>query len=482
MPDSRYYSLKKLTLYPIALARQSKVIQFLLSILFGVGMMYWLSDPDFTRTQNLVLVLLFMAIALWMTEAIPPFSVGILAIGYLVVVMGTDENQHAMRYVQTWSDGVIWLFLGGFFLAEGMKKTKLDEALLKRLLPKFGKKPHFILFGLMVTTALISMLMSNTATTAMMIATVSPIFASLDKKSNFSKALLLGIPTAASIGGMGTIIGSAPNAIAVGALEAVGIHISFLEWMIIGIPIAAVLIYVFWKILLRRYRIGRDEMDIQLSLPNGTEEEANHFVAKELRLQKIIMIAVLTVTLFFWLTSKWFGIPIAAVSGIPIVALTMLGVLEADDVRALPWDTLMLVAGGLALGMAIQEQELASHFVDQLSHVQINFYLLMLLFGFITVLLSNFMSNTAATTILVPIALSLMSISSGDFSPAVLPLVIALSASCALLLPVSTPPNAIAFSTGLIKQSEFRLGGISIGLFGPLSSIVWVLVITSIFN
>ena len=160
MPDSRAHSLKKLTLYPFAMARQSKVIQFLLSILFGLGMMYLLSDPSFSQTQNLVLLLLFMAIALWITEAIPPFSVGILIIGYLVVVMGTDENQHAMRYVQTWSDGVIWLFLGGFFLAEGMKKTKLDEDLLKRLLPKFGKKPHFILLGLMTTTAIISMLMS----------------------------------------------------------------------------------------------------------------------------------------------------------------------------------------------------------------------------------------------------------------------------------------------------------------------------------
>lgn len=480
MPDSRAHSLKKLTLYPFAMARQSKVIQFLLSILFGLGMMYLLSDPSFSQTQNLVLLLLFMAIALWITKAIPPFSVGILIIGYLVVVMGTDENQHAMRYVQTWSDGVIWLFLGGFFLAEGMKKTKLDEDLLKRLLPKFGKKPHFILLGLMTTTAIISMLMSNTATTAMMIATVSPIFASLDKKSNFSKALLLGIPTAASIGGMGTIIGSAPNAIAVGALEGVGISISFLEWMIIGVPIAAVLIYIFWRILLRRYRISREDMDIQFAV--NSEEVSDQFVAKELRLQKLIMLSVLAVTLFFWLTSKWFGIPIAAVSGIPIVALTMLGILDSDDVRALPWDTLMLVAGGLALGMAIQEQELASHFVDKLSHVQISFYLLMLLFGFITVLLSNFMSNTAATTILVPIALSLMSISSGDFSPAVLPLVIALSASCALLLPVSTPPNAIAFSTGLIKQSEFRLGGVSIGIFGPLSSIIWVLVVTSILN
>ncbi|MBE2894381.1 SLC13 family permease [Spirabiliibacterium falconis] len=479
MADSRYYSLKKMTLFPLAMARQSKIIQFLLSIIFAYGCMLWLTDPSFSHTQNSVLFLLFFAIALWITEAIPPFSVGIFVIGFLVVVMGTDSGQHAMRYVQTWSDGVIWLFLGGFFLAQGMKKTHLDEALLRVLLPKFGRQPHFVLLGLMLTTAVISMLMSNTATTAMMIATISPLFASLENKSHFSKALLLGIPTAASIGGMGTIIGSAPNAIAVGALASMGIHISFLEWMLIGVPISLLLIYFFWLILLRRYRIKQVPFTIELQVPE--QHYVDHFIAKEMRLQKLIMISVLVVTLFFWLTSKWFGIPIAAVSGIPIVVLTMLGVIDADDVRSLPWDTLMLVAGGLALGMAIQEQELATHFVDKLSHIELNFYGLMILFGFVTVLLSNFMSNTAATTILVPIGMSLMQLTS-NASPVALPLVIALSASCALLLPVSTPPNAIAFSTGLIKQSEFRLGGFSMGVLGPIGSILWVLVITAIFN
>ncbi|AGO17095.1 SLC13 family permease [Glaesserella parasuis] len=144
-------------------------------------------------------VFTLFAICLWVTEAIPPFSVGILIIGFLVLIMGRHDAQNAMKYLQTWSDSVIWLFLGGFFLAEAMKKTALDTLLLKHLLPKFGTDPRYVLWGLMLITALMSMFMSNTATTAMMIATISPIFATLDKKANLSRALLLGIPAAASI-------------------------------------------------------------------------------------------------------------------------------------------------------------------------------------------------------------------------------------------------------------------------------------------
>ena len=476
MADSIHYSLKKLSRYPLELARHKKVASFLFSIVFAVFMAFLLSDESFTQTQNYVLFLLFFAICLWVTEAIPPFSVGIMIIGFLVLIMGKSDAENAIKYLQTWSDSVIWLFLGGFFLAEAMKKTALDIMLLKHLLPKFGKDPRYVLWGLMISTALMSMLMSNTATTAMMIATVSPIFASLDKKANLSRALLLGIPAAASIGGMATIIGSAPNAIAVGALENIGYSISFLEWMLVGTPIAFVLLYVFWKALIKRYRIseqGELQFDFINTLPsNYTQEE---------KTQKSIVLVILAITLFCWLTSKWIGIPVAAASGIPIVGLTMLGILDEDDVRKLPWDTLMLVAGGLALGLAIEEQNIASHFVEKISHLNVSFFPLLILFGFMTMVFSNFMSNTAATTILIPMALSLLTMVGKDINPIILPLVIGLSASCALFLPVSTPPNAIAFSTGLIKQSEFRLGGTVVGLLGPALSIVWVYVVVMFF-
>ena len=476
MADSIHYSLKKLSRYPLELARHKKVASFLFSIVFAVFMAFLLSDESFTQTQNYVLFLLFFAICLWVTEAIPPFSVGIMIIGFLVLIMGKSDAENAIKYLQTWSDSVIWLFLGGFFLAEAMKKTALDIMLLKHLLPKFGKDPRYVLWGLMISTALMSMLMSNTATTAMMIATVSPIFASLDKKANLSRALLLGIPAAASIGGMATIIGSAPNAIAVGVLENIGYSISFLEWMLVGTPIAFVLLYVFWKALIKRYRIseqGELQFDFINTLPsNYTPEE---------KTQKSIVLVILAITLFCWLTSKWIGIPVAAASGIPIVGLTMLGILDEDDVRKLPWDTLMLVAGGLALGLAIEEQNIASHFVKKISHLNVSFFPLLILFGFMTMVFSNFMSNTAATTILIPMALSLLTMVGKDINPIILPLVIGLSASCALFLPVSTPPNAIAFSTGLIKQSEFRLGGTVVGLLGPALSIVWVYIVVMFF-
>lgn len=458
--------------------RNRNLIAFIFSFLIATLLTMLLSDASFTKIQNYVLFLLFFAIGLWVTEAIPPFSVSILIVGFLVLVMGRSEAHDAIQYLQTWSDSVIWLFLGGFFLAEAMKKTKLDLMLLKAVLPKFGNRPAYVLWGLMLVTALMSMLMSNTATTAMMIATISPLFVRLDQSSKLSKALLLGIPAAASVGGMGTIIGSAPNAIAVGALEKLGHPISFLEWMMVGTPLALVLLFIFWRVLIIKYKVNQ-EQDLDFSfLTEGKAEETS---PKD-RLHKLIVLVILAVTLFCWLTSKWIGIPVAAASGIPIVGLTMMGILDAKDIRQLPWDTLMLVAGGLALGLAIEEQRIAAHFVEQLSHIQVSFIALLVIFGFITVVLSNFMSNTAATTILIPMGVSLLAmVGGGDVNPLVLPLVIGLSASCALFLPVSTPPNAIAFSTGLIQQSEFRLGGVVIGLLGPVLSIAWVLALYVLF-
>lgn len=459
------------------LIKKKNVLAFFFSILFSIGMTLFLSDPSFTKIQNSVLFLLFLAISLWVTEAIPPFSVSILIVGFLVLVMGKSEAHDAIQYLQTWSDSVIWLFLGGFFLAEAMKKTKLDLMLLKAVLPKFGNNPVHVLWGLMLVTALMSMLMSNTATTAMMIATISPLFTRLNKESNLAKALLLGIPAAASVGGIGTIIGSAPNAIAVGALEKLGYPISFLEWMIAGTPLALVLLLIFWYVLVKKYHIKQEDnlnFDFLVQAPSAHTNRVES-------LHKAIVLIILAITLFCWLTSKWIGIPVAAASGIPIVGLTMLGVLDAKDIRQLPWDTLMLVAGGLALGLAIEEQQIATHFVEKISHIQLTFMCLLFVFAFITVILSNFMSNTAATTILIPMGVSLLTMVGGDVNPMVLPLVIGLSASCALFLPVSTPPNAIAFSTGLIQQSEFRLGGIVIGLLGPILSIAWILVVIHFF-
>lgn len=487
MPDSRRYSLKLLVNFNKKLYKRinwrSHLTLFIISLLIGFAGMYFLGDENFTEPQTNVMFILFFAIALWVTEAIPPFAVGILIIGYLVFSMGYQEAEDVKQYVNTWSDSVIWLFLGGFFLAEGMKKTKLDTALLKLTVPKLGNQSKYILLGLMMITGILSMLMSNTATTAMMIATITPILSQFGKEAPITKSLLIGIPTAAAIGGMGTIIGSAPNAIAVGALEGVGISISFIEWMIIGIPVSLLLIVIFWKALLMKYTFKAKTISLDFLSDNNTDEddddpESDNNINK---LHQRIMLIVLVITLFFWLTSEFTGIPVAMVSGIPIVGLTMLGVIDADDVRKLPWDTLMLVAGGLALGLAVQQYGLADYFISLVAFENINIYLLYLLFGLITVILSNIMSNTATATIMIPISIALVQMNQLG-RPSVMVFIIALSASCALLLPVSTPPNAISFSTGMLEQKEFRYGGIVIGILGPVLVILFVLATAPLIN
>jgi sodium-dependent dicarboxylate transporter 2/3/5 len=170
------------------------------------------------------------------------------------------------------------------------------------------------------------------------------------------------------------------------------------------------------------------------------------------------------------------GIPAAGISGIPIIAFTMLSIVTGDDVRTLPWDTLMLVAGGLSLGLAIQETHLDLYFLEQLKNIHVAPIMLVVIFAFCTVIFSNIMSNTATATILIPVAVLWEIV-----DPIFLPLVIGLSASCALLLPISTPPNAIAYATGLLDQKEFRLGGLVAGLIGPIIVIAWLFLLLKIF-
>jgi sodium-dependent dicarboxylate transporter 2/3/5 len=475
---------------------QSRFIHFLLSIIGAFLLTYLIRTPEFNPAQDYVLFLLFFSVGLWVTEAIPPFAVGILIVGFLVFFLGSlnetlavpEEAINVRKFVSTWSNSVIWLILGGFFLAEGMRKTGVDQDVFRLLVGLFKPTPANILLSVMLATSLASMLMSNTATTAMMVATIAPIVKRLGGEAPFSKALLLGIPIAAAVGGMGTIIGSPPNAIAVEAINNAGalpFQIGFLEWMIFGAPLALSLTFLLWYALLKKYRpverlfnlgelLGAPEPAVEEKekTPKEEEEEGDISIPDEKKIRKRIVVITMAATLLLWLTGRVHGIPPAAVSGIPIIVFTMVSIITGDDVRTLPWDTLMLVAGGLSLGLAIQETGLSAFFVEQLRHLKISAILVVPTFALLTVIFSNIMSNTATATIFIPIAALWPGI-----HPAVLPIIIGLAASCALFLPVSTPPNAIVFSTGLVKQQEFRFGGSLVGLAGPLLIIAWVWVV-----
>src|SRR6185369_14347154 len=233
--------------------RYRSLIYFVASLVISLALTYLAKEDSFTDSQVYVLFLLFFSTALWITGAIPPFAVSLFILAYLVFTFGNPHLNSAPekidRYVNTFSSSIIWLLLGGFFMATAMTKTKLDQKLLRATLLLSGTKPRNILVAVMFTTMTASMLMSNTATAAMVVAAVMPLVTSIGK-SGFSKALLLGISIAATVGGMGTIIGTPPNAIAAGILENSGHKIDFLSWMYYGVPVAIALTAISCFVLL----------------------------------------------------------------------------------------------------------------------------------------------------------------------------------------------------------------------------------------
>lgn len=447
------------------------LLYFLLSFIIAFVLTLLLKEPSFTTTQVYVLFILFFAIGLWFTEAVPPFAVSILIIAYLVFMLGNKNlnpsSENIEKYVTTFSSSVVWLMLGGFFLAAAMTKTRLDEALFRFTLKISGSSPRKLLIGLMTTTMIASMLMSNTAATAMVVASIMPLLNALGNKSGISKALLLGVPIAATTGGMGSVIGSPPNLIAVGALENIGIDVSFLDWMIYGLPIALALTAISCIVLIKLFI--KDNTPISLDFLQDDKMERS----KEEKTQRLIVLIVIIVTVLLWLTTTIHGIKVGAVSAVPLVFLTLTGILRNKDVQGLPWDTLLLVAGGLSLGMALQNSGLLEHYAQQMRNIKVHYIILMFILAYMTMAFSNVMSHTATSTVLIPLGIAILI----GFELQIA-IIIGLAASTALFLPVSTPPNAIAYSTGFLKIADFRIGGLVVGLLGPLLAILWVLLIT----
>ena len=313
---------------------KGQVLKFLISLAIAIGMVFFLRQPEFSDSQLYVIFLLFFSICLWITEAIPAFAVSLFIIAFLVFAMGNKNFNSAPEkidvYVNTFSSSVIWLMLGGFFLALAMKRTKLDERFFQFAVRISGTNPRNLLLGLMMTTMFTSMLMSSAAATAMVIAAINPLITALGKRSGVTKALLLGVPLSAMVGGMGTIIGTPSNAIAVGALENIGVKIGFLDWMIFAVPVAIVLTVISCFVL--RLVFLKENTPIQTELIESKPAENS----RELIVNRRIVITVLIVTILLWVTSSYLGITVASVTAIPLVFLTLTGVISGIDVRSLP--------------------------------------------------------------------------------------------------------------------------------------------------
>jgi len=420
------------------------------------------------------LFILVLAASLWVTETLPAFAVGILVIGLKIALLGKPGGVFAQdshdweAFVQVLGHPLIWLFFGGFILASGAAKTGLDRQIAGAVLPRFGTSRAKLLAGCMGLTFVFSMFMSNTATTAMMLALLAPVVSKLPRTDRFRPALILGTAVAANLGGMGSLIGTPPNAIAAAALEgAPGGGINFLQWMIVGLPPALCMLVFGWWFIQKRYHSSDSENGAPLAGFGGADTEAPSVSTP--RWQRLATASTLIATIFLWLSGQWHGLPTAVVSFVPIVALTATGVLNRDDMRALPWDVLFLLAGGLALGQTVQETGVANWMVGALPFQGLGQVAVALLMAYLCAGLSNLMSNTAAANVLVPIGVSL---ASGFEAHVAVP--IALGASAAMCLPISTPPNALAFASGHLKNKDFLWLGLLVALAAPALGVAWM--------
>jgi sodium-dependent dicarboxylate transporter 2/3/5 len=429
--------------------------------------------PDSARIS---LAIVTLAGSLWISEAIPAFAVALLVIGLQVMLLGmpggvlasADDLRAWEIYVRPWASPPMWLFFGGLILARAAQRTEIDRWIAQTALRLTGGSPRRLLPALMAITFLFSMFMSNTATCAMMLTVLGPAVAGLPKDSPVGKSLLLGLAFAANLGGMGTIIGTPPNAIGAGFLDASG-GISFLDWMALGLPPSILLFAIVWFQLSRSLK-GQDS-PLAISL-NPTSPASSTTVW-----QRWLTLLIFCLTIGLWMTGSLHGTPTAVVSFIPIISLTMIGVIRAEDIRALNWDVLILLAGGLSLGVGIESSGLATWMGERIETFSFPAWAMALALAYVAAFASNLMSNTAAANILLPIGLVVAETAGGALPPASIVVPVALSCSIAMALPIATPPNALIFASGRLQARDYLPGGLLTLLLGPPLAVFWCLLL-----
>jgi solute carrier family 13 (sodium-dependent dicarboxylate transporter), member 2/3/5 len=422
----------------------------------------------------------------WLTEAVHVSVTALLPIAVLPILGARTVEEATAPYAHP----LIFLFLGGFLLALSMQKWGLDRRIALLTLRVVGDRPRWIVAGMMLATAVMSMWVSNTATVAMMLPIALSVVALVDRvrgawgdegaQARFAVALLLGIAYGASIGGTGTIIGTPPNLFVVSFIrERFGHDISFVQWMMLAMPLVAVFLPVGWLLLTRvLYPVPAGR------LPGGAAAARQQYRALgPAGRGEWATFAVFVVTAVAWITRpllvdlELLGVRplagltdtgIAVVAGlalfvIPVRPRERVFVMDWDTARGLPWGILLLFGGGLSLAAAIDESGVSAYLGHQAAMVGVVPTLLLVVgVTAAVVMLTELTSNTATTAALVPI-LAAVAPSLG-VHPYVLIVPVALAASAAFMMPVATPPNAIVFGSGQVTMPQMMRAGLAMNL------------------
>ncbi|ENM3750806.1 SLC13 family permease [Vibrio cholerae] len=435
-----------------------------------------------TVIQQRVIAIFLLAALLWVFEPIPIYSTSVVIIvlevlmlsdkGFILFQLGEGTSEFgallkSTEIMATFANPIIMLFLGGFFLAMAATKYRLDVNLARVLLKPFGNNPKYVMLGLMLITAVFSMFMSNTATTAMMLSILTPVIALLGPKDPGRVAFALCIPVAANIGGIGTPIGTPPNAIALKYLVGDNL-ITFAEWMAFGIPFVVILMALAWLLIEFMYRAEQKTIELTIK-------------GKFLKTPKAIIVYItFASTILLWMLGSLHGMNAYSVALIPVAVFSVTGIIGKEDLKMISWDVLWLVSGGIALGLALDKTGLAELVVHSIPFDQYSPYVVILGAAILCLLMANFMSHTATANLLMPI-MAALGASMTSLNPlggeVTLILVVTFAASLGMSLPISTPPNALAHATGNVQSQQMAKVGIILGILGVLMSfvMVWIL-------
>jgi len=430
----------------------------------------------------------------WVTEAVPIAVSALLPIVLFPLTgaldLGTTTAAYGHKYV--------FLYLGGFLLAIAIEKVNLHRRIALFIIASIGTRMRMIVLGFMVATAFLSMWISNTATSVMMLPIGLAIIAQYrdhpdtpeNEHTQFGKMLMLAIAYSASIGGIGTLIGTPPNLVLAGIVkELYGVEIGFLEWMLLALPFSILLLTLCW-VYLTRFAVKLKADDFT----GGVEEikRQREALGPIHRDEKKVGIVFL-LTAVAWISRSFLLSPILPAIDDTIIALSAGialfvirgsngkgAILSWDDSKRIPWGILILFGGGLAIAQGFKDTGLAQWFAEQLITLE---FLPLIVMTLVLVAAINFLteitSNLATTAMILPVLAPLAA--AMGVHPYIFMIGATLAASCAFMLPVATPPNAVVFGSGYVSMKDMIRAGLGLNLISILLITVWVFYLLPIF-
>ena len=416
----------------------------------------------------------------WITEAIPISATALVPLVLFPLLGIAPMTGTAAPY----ANPVIFLFLGGFLLAAAFQRCGLHRRLALVIVGAVGTRPDQLVLGFLAASASISLWVSNTATVVMLLPLAASVISLVcgeggrRTEPTFEPALLLALAYGASIGGIGTLIGTPPNALFAGFMaETHVMRIGFARWMMLGVPLVAVLVPLAWVILTRiAFRVGRSSNPATADAVHAQRQALGRITRGEIVVGTVVLAAAIA-----WVTQPLLARVIPAISdaGIAIAAALLLFILpvgegrpalDAQSATAVPWDVLLLFGGGLSLADAIQSSGLSAWLGTALEGLRaVPLFVVVLLVTTLIALISELASNTATAAAFLPLVSSLAVAIGAD--PLQLVVAATLAASCGFMLPVATPPNAIVFGVGRITIPQMARAGV-------LLDIVMILLVT----